>query len=514
MQLNFTRRQWMTLLIIGLADFCNAICVSLQAPFFPKEAELKGATATEYGLVFGVFELVVFIVSPIYGQYLSKIGPKLLFNSGILTTGTSAILFGLLDHVHDHTMFITLAFIIRVVEAMGNAAFLTASFAIIAKEFPNNVATTFASLETFFGLGLIVGPMIGGALYSIGGYYLPFVVLGSALFTTAILTIFILPKHANDRDLDGRPPSMKTILKIPGVIVCSLEICATSASIGFIGATLEPHLRQFNLKPILLGMVFVINGGIYALTAPFWGWIVDKILNPKIASLIGSVMIAAGFCIIGPVSFVPLEPQLNYAIYGLILHGFGIAALLVSSFSDALRTTISSGLADNIETYGLISGLWTSTFALGAFIGPSVSGILYDSIGFRKSCIFIISLLVFVAIVIIFYLLVENRPSTQYKELSSTESLVKGRERLISINVENSFKFPKSGSLITLNGTPISIDPPQSHACGMNSLLMSASSYGIKQNQWSSRLESEQPTLGFSQYYGSIERHAGHSEIS
>lgn len=34
---NFTRRQWSTLTIIGLADFANAICVSLQAPFFPQE---------------------------------------------------------------------------------------------------------------------------------------------------------------------------------------------------------------------------------------------------------------------------------------------------------------------------------------------------------------------------------------------------------------------------------------------------------------------------------------------
>lgn len=32
-------------------------------------------------------------------------------------------------------------------EAMGNAAFLTASFAIIAKEFPDNVATTFVSIK-------------------------------------------------------------------------------------------------------------------------------------------------------------------------------------------------------------------------------------------------------------------------------------------------------------------------------------------------------------------------------
>lgn len=42
-----------------------------------------------------------------------------------------------------HIPFVTLAFAIRIVEALGNAAFLTASFAIIAKEFPNNVATMF-----------------------------------------------------------------------------------------------------------------------------------------------------------------------------------------------------------------------------------------------------------------------------------------------------------------------------------------------------------------------------------
>jgi MFS family permease len=98
---------------------------------------------------------------------INRIGPKLLFNGGILTTGTCAIFFGLLDKVEGHYPFIILSFLIRIIEALGNAAFLTASFAIIAKEFPDNVATTFASLETFFGLGLIVGPTVGGALFQV-----------------------------------------------------------------------------------------------------------------------------------------------------------------------------------------------------------------------------------------------------------------------------------------------------------------------------------------------------------
>jgi hypothetical protein len=36
----FSRRQWLTLMVFGIANFCNAICVSLQAPFYPMEVTI------------------------------------------------------------------------------------------------------------------------------------------------------------------------------------------------------------------------------------------------------------------------------------------------------------------------------------------------------------------------------------------------------------------------------------------------------------------------------------------
>ena len=56
-------------------------------------------------------------------------------------------------------VFIGLSILVRIIEAIGNSGFLTASFSIIAKEFPDSVATMFACLETFFGMGLIAGPV-------------------------------------------------------------------------------------------------------------------------------------------------------------------------------------------------------------------------------------------------------------------------------------------------------------------------------------------------------------------
>ena len=39
--------------------------ISLQPPFYPYEAELKGANPEEYGSVFGAFYLGAFITCPI-----------------------------------------------------------------------------------------------------------------------------------------------------------------------------------------------------------------------------------------------------------------------------------------------------------------------------------------------------------------------------------------------------------------------------------------------------------------
>lgn len=128
---------------------------------------------------------------------------------------------------------------------------------------------------------------------------MPFVVLGSALFTCAILTLCVLPHHPTLPDTTESQGSMLQVLKIPGVLVCTFGICATSASIGFISATLEPHLRQFDLTAVQLGVMFIINGGVYAIIAPFVGMLVDKCKTPKIASIAGSFCIIIGFSLVG-----------------------------------------------------------------------------------------------------------------------------------------------------------------------------------------------------------------------
>ncbi|XP_045590438.1 MFS-type transporter SLC18B1 [Procambarus clarkii] len=395
----YTRQQWLTLIVFAIADFCSAVCVSLQAPFYPMMAESKGATPTQYGFVFGIFELTVFIVSPIYGNYLNRIGPKFMFNAGIFTTASTCIMFGFLDRINNTTAFIGLSFAIRIVEAMGNSGFLTASFSIIAKEFPDNVGATFASLETCFGLGMIVGPTLGGALFELGGYTLPFVTLGIMLLGAASLTYCILPSYSSE--FKGDAPSegnMLSLVKIPAIGLAAYAIIASSVSIGFLQATLEPHLRPLELSPFQMGLMFVLNGATYGLFAPLWGWLCDKCINPRIVVIFGAFVVTTSFILIGPAPFLPIPTTLPICIIALVLHGTGFGAELVATFTSAHRDAVANGFPDDIQTYGLVSGLWTSTFALGAFIGPSAAGALFDWIGFSWATVFVVALHLIVAL--------------------------------------------------------------------------------------------------------------------
>jgi MFS family permease len=322
--------------------------------------------------------------------------------------------------------------------------------------------------------------------------------MGSTLFLSAILTAFVLPRHEDGTDRE-KGPSMFKAVKIPGVLVSCGSIVVTSMSIGFLQATLEPHLRQFYLSPVILGLMFVINGGVYAITAPGFGMLCDKYCPPKVITVLGTLLVAAGFSLLGPAPFIPTKTIMWVTIVGLVLHGLGIAAQLVASFTDALRTTVAHGFPNNLETFALISGLWTSTFALGAFIGPSVSGILYDNIGFRNASMFIVGIHLLIGMTVTLFIFLGKR-TPAYVELKDEKHLANGDidtsgMRSQQISVTESVKSIRSV------GNGISIE--KSRPPAMNSLI-ACNSY--KSQAWPKR-DATSLTLGpYSYSYGAVDR--------
>ena len=98
------------------------------------------------------------------------------------------------------------------------------------------------------------------------------------------------------------------------------SVAAASASLGFLQATLEPHMREFNLSPLLVGSMFVINGACYGISAPLWGYVCDR-RPAKLVMVCGAVCILVNFSIIGPLPFFPFKKSLGLIIGALVLQG-------------------------------------------------------------------------------------------------------------------------------------------------------------------------------------------------
>ena len=417
----YSKRQIVILVLFIWSEFCMALACSLQAPFYPHEAEKKGARPSEYGFVFGVYELVVFLFCPIFGKFLGSLGVEFVTNAGIVVVGVTCTLFGFLTMVNNVIVFIAYSFAIRILEGIGYAAFTTAIFSIIAQEFPDDVGATFAGVETFFGLGLILGPTIGGALYEVGGYLLPFVVVGSCLLFGGVLIYFLLPPQRAPIS-SSNSHGLLFLLKKPPFVFGTATVFCTAYSIGFVQAILEPHLRALHLSMFHVSLIFIINGITYFFLAPIFGKICDSLLSPHVVMTMGTVFVAVGFLIMGPAPFLPLKMSLKTIISSLVVTGVGNGATLISSFSGFHKDALAFGLSDDISTYGIVSGHWMSTFALGAFIGPSAAGVLFDLVGFPWASLTVVGLHTLLFLTFSLYLCFSYFTSRKNPEADSEEA--------------------------------------------------------------------------------------------
>ncbi|XP_033859860.2 MFS-type transporter SLC18B1-like isoform X1 [Acipenser ruthenus] len=402
-----SKTQLFTLISAASVNFSSMICYSILGPFFPNEALQKGADQTIVGLIFGCYAFFNLLGSLILGKYIVQIGAKFMLIAGLFVSGVCTVIFGLLDKLPDGPLFIVLCFIIRSIDAVGFAAAMTSSFAIIAKVFPNNIATVLGSLEVFTGLGLVLGPVIGGFLYQSYGYEIPFIAQGCVLLLMVPLNMCVLPSQ----DATPSKDSFWRLFTRPKIVLICFVIFSMSSSLGFLDPTMSLFvMEKFNLPAGYVGLVFLGLALSYSLSSPLLGVVSDKMPTlRKWLMVIGGLSSAAGFCLLGPAPFFNIKSQLWLFVLMLAVIGFSLGMTGIPTFPEILICAYENGFEEGLSTLGLVSGMFGAVWSCGMFFGPTLGGFLVEKMNFEWSATIQGGIALIASVLMGIYFIIEGR---------------------------------------------------------------------------------------------------------
>ena len=357
------------LLVIFLTVFIDLIGFGICLPLLPKYAERYGAQGWKIGAAMGVYSLMQLVFAPWWGQLSDRIGrrPVLLVSNfgSIVAYG----LFGLSAQFVGETGFWILVGS-RVFAGICGANLSVASAFIADVTTPEKRSKGMGLIGMAFGLGFILGPVLGSQAFKHFGLAGPGVVAAVICAINFVLGCIILPET---RKKDAAPPvrrprfeQIRHVLAMKEVgFLIGIYFLGTFAFTAF-ESTL-PLLLDAKLKfdEEHVGYVFafccikaamVQGGGIGRLVKSFGE-----------RRLIGASLIVVAISLV----LMPLANTLATLL----------GALAVFAIGSGINRAPTMGLISQLspaDEQGTTLGVAQSAGTLARVLGPTVATTLYD----------------------------------------------------------------------------------------------------------------------------------------
>lgn len=237
------------------------------------------------------------------------------------------------------------------------------------------------------------------------------------------MNIYLLPAFEK-YTVEKKTGSFTRLLQIPTVMVTCVIVVVVAATWGFLDPTLEPHLRQFNLSPGKIGLIFLLLSAMYGIFSPGWGWLSDRLDNYWWIMSVGLFCNAISLMFMGPSPiFNFLESTVWLNIISLSTLGISVAMAQMPTYRGILDGALKGGFTENLGTHSVIAGLWSCVYSLGEVIGPIVGGALMDTYGFPvTSTVFAFANIIVAILVSIYFIL--SKSSAVESDVSENKSII------------------------------------------------------------------------------------------
>lgn len=357
----------------------DVIGFGIIIPVIPKyishliSSDLSHASIYSGWLMFS-FSVMQFIFSPVIGSLSDRFGrrPVLL---------TSLFGFGLNYLIIAFAPSITWLFVGRILAGITGASFTTATAYIADISTPDKRAQNFGMVGAAYGLGFIIGPVLGGVLgqYSL---QLPFLVAAGLTFVNCMFGYFVLPESLPTEqrrrfDIKRANPvgSLLMLKKYPVIsgMIGSI-ICVMIASFATQSTWTYFTMEAFHWNESLVGYSLGLVG---LLTAIVQGGLV-RVINPRLGQVksiyTGLIFYGLGFLLIAFASQ-------GWMLF-LIMLPFSIGGIA----DPAAQSIISNEVPANEQ--GELQGALTSLRSITSIIGPVLMTSLFSHFTAKSSAIY------------------------------------------------------------------------------------------------------------------------------
>lgn len=322
------------------------------------------STAAEYGgwLIF-VYALMQFVFAPVLGNLSDRFGRRPVLLISLFTLGIDCIFMAFAP-----TIF--WLFIGRIIGGVTGGCFSVASAYVADISTPEKRSQNFGLLSAAFGLGFIIGPVMGGLLVK-WGTHVPFLVAAGLSLINVLYGYFVLPESLSKekrRKFEWRRAnpvgSFLQLRKFP--VIAGLLIAYTFVYIA--GHSMESvwayfTIERFDWNEEMIGYSLGFLGLLLALVQG----VLARVVLPKIGDK-RAVYIGLGIECVALMLFA-------FANQGWMVFAYSIPYALSGIASPALQAITSNQIPESSQ--GELQGGMASLVSVTAIISPPVMTYLF-----------------------------------------------------------------------------------------------------------------------------------------